>query len=479
MLILPALLLALSPADGVRAHTKVATQLQTSIRAIHSSPKTSVASYLIEPRSVRTAVLLTWPRDVSIAGWLVEVSVLHEAAGKDWHAWEPAATLPASETSHLINLEPGLSYAFRIAGLSDAEGQMPFGEATPPVSVLGDPSGALQYDAISGCYLPHEAEAMSANAAAGAEEEEAEEDEQEHEAMPWDAAGLAAVRPSRAPPPAPTAADALRTDVWAAGETPLLSLVPTSADLALLQAQSSLLAAVRAGEKRLRVELLCPGLNRVIESSHAYSEPLLGFTALALAESLRGLKVQCVFPSAGTGAGARSAFEKAASHPLSSHVSVGAFSGAVTRDAIASDHDFTAKCVDPEAPADVYLVVAPTNSRGDAVALAVRQAVDKVPGACWVIFNPDLEDTILSYTFGITTSDAVRSFVGAFKPCFYYRGIFQTLRPSNRVLERGCLLHHFKGPWVAHGLCAAAGGFDELASFEERPSRAELSALPW
>ena len=59
------------------------------------------------------------------------------------------------------------------------------------------------------------------------------------------------------------------------------------------------------------------------------------------------------------------------------------------------------------------------------------QAVAKVPDACFVLLNPDLDDTILSYTFGITISDRVRKFVRQFDTCYYYRGTFQMVRPSN------------------------------------------------
>ena len=247
----------------------------------------------------------------------------------------------------------------------------------------------------------------------------------------------------------------------------------------MAQAQASVVAAVRAGEKRLRVEVLPPGLNKMIEGSHAYSEPLLGYVGLSLAAALRGLSVQTIFPSAGTAAGAASSYKRAMGSEVGAHVSLGGFSGAVTRDLIAEGIDFTAKCVDPSQPADVYLLVAPANSRGDAVALAVEQAVAKVPDACFVLLNPDLDDTILSYTFGITISDRVRKFVRQFDTCYYYRGTFQMIRPSNRPLERGCVLHHFGGAWVAHGLCEAAGGFDELGRFDSQPSRQQLAGLSW
>ena len=100
-----------------------------------------------------------------------------------------------------------------------------------------------------------------------------------------------------------------------------------------------------------------------------------------------------------------------------------------------------------------------------------------MPSACFVLLNPDLEDTILSYTFGITTSASVRSFVGTFEETYYYRGAFRVVRPANRPIECGCILRHWDGPWEAHGL--SAGGFERIATFDARPSREELANLPW
>ena len=53
--------------------------------------------------------------------------------------WEPAATLGAATTMHIVNLEPGLAYSFRLAALSEAAGQLPFSTPTQPVSALGSP----------------------------------------------------------------------------------------------------------------------------------------------------------------------------------------------------------------------------------------------------------------------------------------------------------------------------------------------------
>lgn len=186
-----------------------------------------------------------------------------------------------------------------------------------------------------------------------------------------------------------------------------------------------------------------------------------------------------IFPSAGTAAGGHAAFVQAMGRHVDPHVRMGGFSGAVTRDLIASGHDFTPGIVNPDDPCDVYIFASPANSRGDAVVLAVEQAVEKLPEASFVLLNPDLEDTVLSYTFGIHTSDKCRKFVSNFETTYAYRGIFQIERPSNRPLERGAVLHHHGGPWTAHGLCQKAGGFELLASFDSKPSKAELGGVPW
>ena len=225
----------------------------------------------------------------------------------------------------------------------------------------------------------------------------------------------------------------------------------------------------------MRVELQPPGLNRAIEGSHAVSEPLLGFAAIALAEALRGRKVQAVFASAGTAAAGLMAYKRFVGPMHGAHVSLESLSATVTKDSLTAGVDFTPS-IDPADPCDVYIFVAPTNSRGDAVALAVQRAVDKVPSATFVLMNPDLEDTILSFVFGIKTSDTVRSFVESFDTCYYYKGAFSIQRPSNRPVERGCVLRHHKGPWKAHG---TGGASNELARWPEQPSREQIAALDW
>ena len=465
-----ALLLVLAP-SGCDA---LGPPPSVTLRALHRVPPSSTASYLIlPPKTVQLRAVVSWQASAAADGWLLMVSVRSDAEPIDanaWSSWEPAATLMADETSYVITAEPGLCYKFRVAGLSNTEGQLPFSEATLPISALGDPTLAVSADLGTTNSKPSVLEAYeslwSSPPPTAVPSPSAED------VMPWDSPGLAAAPPPPAPPPA----DDLRSDVWSSSEQhPLLSMVPATAELALLQAQSSLAAAVRAGGSRLRVELQPPGLNPALDGSHPVSEPLLGFTAISLVEVLRGMRVNVIFPSAGNAAAAQRAYERFSGRLAA--CTLGGITGAVTRDAIASGVDFTPGIVDANDPADVYLFVAPSNSRGDAVALAVQQAVDKVPGACFVLLNPDLEDTVLSSVFGITTSDAVRKSVAEFATCYYYKGAFRMLRPANRPLECGCLLHQHGGQWVAHEL--RSEGFEELARWDEQPSREQFAALRW
>ena len=87
---------------------------------------------------------------------------------------------------------------------------------------------------------------------------------------------------------------------------------------------------------------------------------------------------------------------------------------------------------------------------------------------------------MLSYIYGIKTSDACRRFVGQFEPCYYYRGVYGVQRPSNRPFERGALvLRSYQGAWMAYAHAGARGGFRPLKQFEQSPSREQLAELKW
>jgi len=473
------------------------------LSALHTAPTRSTASYLTVLRVVHVCAVLTWQPDSGTpAAWRLEGRVRPEAlTGAEWSEWEAAVTLDGTTTSYAFPLEPGLSYSFRLAELDKDERPAPFSQPTPLISALGWPGSRVEV--IGECRMPAAAEVE------GSAMSQASEDalaalkapifrqwhapfhgvssmslESGDADMPWDSVGGSHRPPT--PPSAPSLSEYLRADSWIPPESPLLSIVPTSAELALLQAQSSLVTAVRMGRQqagfvrgleqgqgtattvcarveashsarvlstddgatpqldlakdrstgtyfplpvmgpteqtgsegqqgpRLRIELQPPGLNRHIENSHSYSEPLLGLSVLALAEALRGLRVTVVFPDTGSAAGGQDAFRKALGRPVGSHVRVGSVSGAVTRELIQEQYDFTAETVDPMDPSDVYLFAAPANSRGDAAVLAIQQAVAKVrrlhmlPLQGHVLSYPRLPHSLTATVVGRRRSQAQR-----------------------------------------------------------------------
>jgi len=421
-----------------------------SVQGVFRAPRVSTESYLTDPSLVRLSAVVSWTleKKTAVKSRLLEARVQSEVTG-EWSDWEPAAVFDAEETSHAVPIEPGLKYQFRLAGLSE-EGQqlLMYSEASETVSALGDPGRRQEF---VGPQKRAEADPM---------------------ALVLDTSdatdGWLVKRSER------TRIQTVIRGTWAPGEQPLLALAPTSAEVALLQAQESLVSAIRSGKKRLRIDLLVPGLNPEIQSSHTMNNRLKDYTALALANALPGLRVQTIFPSAGEAAAAAAAFARVNGQPLGEHVGLGSISGAVSREAVQAGVDFTPSSVSGDAPADVYIVVAPTNNRGDAVAFAVEQAVAKVPNASWVLFNPDLEDTVLGSVYGIKATGNIREFVGSFEWAYYYRGRFTLERPSLRPLDRGCLVYQFGGQWVAYGRRGEEYFLEEVEAFDAKPSKQRL-----
>ena len=246
-----------------------------------------------------------------------------------------------------------------------------------------------------------------------------------------------------------------------AAASPLLSYVPTSAELALMQAQAALVDAVRSQHtSRLRIELLPPGLNRAIENSHAYREPLLGFTALCLANALHGLRVGVLFSSAGSAASAADVYSRRTGGRLvGAHVRLGAIDGAVTRERIDVErHDFTQRLLIQRSRA-TSTSSPPSNSRGDAVVLALEQAVrcgarrrgvsQQLQLHCQRTEHyPRQKARRIEFASHASRSRGdgalvhlwhqdvrrVPPLVGQFEPC-YYRGVYGVQRPSTGRLK--------------------------------------------
>jgi len=259
-----------------------------------------------------------------------------------------------------------------------------------------------------------------------------------------------------------------------------LCAVPRSVGHAAVQAAVSLVRALAAGERRLRCDVLLPGLNPRIETACGLDDRLLQLLSFELARCLAsaGRSVMLLFDSAGTAASAQAAWVQLyAVPPPASVVFRGLANKPVTRDeARGLNWDFS-PAVTPNEPRDAYVVVRPRNSRGDAVVLALMQAHAKMPDATWLLINPELEDTALRGTFGIRETDRYMSFLGSFEQCYLARGMYLVKRPRMTVSERGHLGMRYGESWDA--LKRNANGFSPIERFARRPTPNEIDAVGW
>jgi len=248
--------------------------------------------------------------------------------------------------------------------------------------------------------------------------------------------------------------------------------VPTSLDEVLIQAQTDFAAAAAMGVKRLRVEILTPGLNEQIESRFPFDAGMLVECALRLSAAIAPLKTTLLMDSPGTAAMAHAIYEREYGGELCPHVTFAALSKQRSmRDKLYEADDAG------EDHAQVYLVVRPKSVRGDQVLLTIENAVSKAPEACWVLLNPLLEDTIDAYTFGIGETDRRRAVVAAFEEAYCYRGLYKISRPALIPSERGAVVKRLGAPWKVFKL--AKEGYSLLRSFDEKPTRSQVSSLPW
>lgn len=275
--------------------------------------------------------------------------------------------------------------------------------------------------------------------------------------------------------------------------------VPATGGIAGAQAAVALLRALEAGESRLRADVLLPGTNPNIESAIPVESTQLQVVAHTIARALAnsGHRVMCLFDSAGTAASATSWRDKAqdataAGRPagmVSPTVSLGAIADkSVSREDVvgvdgAGDgstlkRDYT-PCVDPSDPADVYIAVEPRNSRGDAVVLALMQAVAKVPGAKWVLLNPRLDDGTLQPTFGLRATDRHAAFVATFTQAYLARGMYIVKRPTMIAREKGHVRAMYGQGWEALRK-ESDGSYSRFAAGPEaRPPVKKLEGLTW
>ncbi|CAM9109817.1 unnamed protein product, partial [Phaeothamnion confervicola] len=193
------------------------------------------------------------------------------------------------------------------------------------------------------------------------------------------------------------------------------------------QALDSVRRAVKAGEKRLQVDILLPGLNPKLENSAPYSPALL---LSLLREVLSAFddcaSVKVLFSSAGDAAMAQKAYSDAA-WPLNTNVR---FGGCIRTAVGPAD--------------DAVLIVSPRNSVGDPVILEVEAVVAAAPHAAVLLFNPDLGEKV---ALGIRERDRRNSFLGTFRQVFYFRNLFFLRRPDLVPLEKGALMRRYDEDW--------------------------------
>jgi len=195
--------------------------------------------------------------------------------------------------------------------------------------------------------------------------------------------------------------------------------IPTSLDEVLVQAQTDFANAVGMEGKRLRLDILVPGLNEQIESRFPFDYTMLIECTLRLAAALAPLRTVVLMDSPGTAAMAQAFYEKEYGGQLCPHVTFQALSKQQSmRDKLNSADDAG------EDDAQVYIVVRPKAVRGDQVLMTIENAMSKNPDASWVLLNPLLED---SETFGIRETDRQRSVLGEFEQVYSYR--FRSLDP--------------------------------------------------
>jgi len=254
--------------------------------------------------------------------------------------------------------------------------------------------------------------------------------------------------------------------------------VPTNIEMVVSQAQINFATAVSLDMKRIRCDVLVPGLNEVIENRFPYDESTMFDIAFRLATFVTPMKVKLLFESAGTAASAKEYYMRSIGKELPPTLSFGTFSSArVIRDRVNQQGDDMTPEVRADDLCDIYMVVRPKDNRGDSVILAVEQAVQKLPGATWVLLNPILEDTVGGYTFGIRETDRRRSFLSQFEIVYLYRGLFLIQRPSLIPSERGAILKNLGQPYRVFKLNNQ--GYELLGEFKDKPGRNDLNGLPW
>lgn len=248
--------------------------------------------------------------------------------------------------------------------------------------------------------------------------------------------------------------------------------IPTSLDEVLVQAQTDFANAVGMEGKRLRLDILVPGLNEQIESRFPFDFTMLVDSTLRLAAALAPLRTVVLMDSPGAAAMAQAFYQKEYGGELYPHVTFKALSMQPSmRDKLNEADDAG------EEKAQVYMVVRPKAVLGDQVLMAIENAISKNPNASWLLLNPLLEDAVDASTFGIRETDRRRSVLNEFEHVYSYRGLYKIARPALIPSERGAMLKRWGAPWKVFKL--EKSGYTLMREFEDKPTRNDVSGLPW
>ncbi|PXF41539.1 hypothetical protein BWQ96_08742 [Gracilariopsis chorda] len=231
---------------------------------------------------------------------------------------------------------------------------------------------------------------------------------------------------------------------------------PTSVDETVRLASQSVNAALQAGQRRVRVDAIIPGLNVRVEETYPYSSATLNTVALqtVLNTDLIGGAQSCtlLFPSAGAAAAAATQYRRDGV-TLPEGVRTGSFSDTP------SEH--------------ANVLVAPVATRGDPLLPLLEGAVASAPQAVWMLLNADLSADRAAV--GMRESARRARFEDSFERAFYFRNVFMVKRPTLRAVEKGALLFCYGAGWSVFAL--QTDGYELVKRCDKMPSVEELTSV--
>lgn len=195
---------------------------------------------------------------------------------------------------------------------------------------------------------------------------------------------------------------------------------PTTIESTISQASAALSRATSAGEKRLRVSALIPGLNPLVEDAYPYSTAALNQLARGIVLDTPQLEAapscSLLFQSSGAAALASRQYsrEDSLSEP---HTTAQGQSSVEISTASYAIRDTSLNRSSP----DTNVIVAPTSARGESIMDALESVIADDPSATWILLNPDL--TLDRASVGMGESTRRATFLQSFTEAFYFRNI--------------------------------------------------------